>query len=432
MPKLAKPLTELEVRKAKPQERAYMLADGKGLHLSVSPTGLKSWVLRFRLPGSRTATPATIGHYPTMSLAEARARALETARDAKVGVATAGVRKAMRSVIEADIARKDHQALAEAQAREAQLEAVATRWLAENRDRWQSETFRKARLVVESYFIPKLGAADLRTLQTKDVRPLLLEMSSKVPQLARKARQYMGQIVEHAINEGLRSEDSTLRLARILPKAKLGHMPAITEKEGRLGELMRSIDVYENRVVRAALILLTLTVMRPGVVASARWSEFDLEKAEWAVPGMEPDGVTNRMKTGQDFTTPLPRQAVMALKEMHRRSSGEEYVFPPQARQQSLHLSRDALSKAVREMGFKGEHSPHGFRATWRTLGRERLKIEVDVLECQLAHAPKSETEAAYARMKFLHERCRVLQEWANYLDRLRDDAEVVPLKKSA
>lgn len=246
MPKLAKPLTELEVRKAKPQERAYMLADGKGLHLSVSPTGLKSWVLRFRLPGSRTATPATIGHYPTMSLAEARARALETARDAKVGVATAGVRKAMRSVIEADIARKDHQALAEAQAREAQLEAVATRWLAENRDRWQSETFRKARLVVESYFIPKLGAADLRTLQTKDVRPLLLEMSSKVPQLARKARQYMGQIVEHAINEGLRSEDSTLRLARILPKAKLGHMPAITEKEGRLGELMRSIDVYET------------------------------------------------------------------------------------------------------------------------------------------------------------------------------------------
>lgn len=137
------------------------------------------------------------------------------------------------------------------------------------------------------------------------------------------------------------------------------------------------------------------------------------------------------MKTGQDFTTSLPTQAVEALREMHARSAGEEYVFPPQARQKTPHLSRDALSKALRDMGFRGKHTPHGNRASLRTLGRERLGIDVDVLEAQLAHAPKDEVEAAYARVKFKEQRREVMQAWADYLDRLRA-GNVVEFKRKA
>jgi hypothetical protein len=126
------------------------------------------------------------------------------------------------------------------------------------------------------------------------------------------------------------------------------------------------------------------------------------------------------MKTGQDFSTSLPQQALVVLREMHERNMGGEYVFPPQARQNSPHLSRDALSKALRDMGFQGEHTTHGFRASLRTLGRERLGIDVDVLESQLAHAPKDEVEAAYARVKFREKRREVMQSWADYLDVLK------------
>lgn len=431
MPRLAKPLTELQISKAKPTAKAYNLADGNGLFLTVSTAGLKAWVVRYRLPGNATHTPATIGHYPTLSLANARVRALEIQREAKQGIATAGTRRARHLAAAVGDAQQEAEAQALAETQRVTFRAVSGRWLAEKRVGWAAETYRKARLVVDSYLIPKLGDSDMRTLETKDVRPLLIEMATKTPQLARKARQYVGSIVEHAIHEGLRSDESALRLARSLPTFRSGHMPAITDNESKLGEVMRAIDAHENRVVRAALTLASLTVMRSGVVASARWSEMDLEAGEWNVPGKEPDG-TNRMKTGQDYSTSLPAQALEALREMHARSAGEEYVFPPQGRQNTPHLSRDALSKALRDMGFQGEHTTHGFRASLRTLGRERLGIDVDVLEAQLAHAPKDEVEAAYARVKFKEQRRVVMQAWADYLDGLWSGAKVVPIKRKA
>ncbi|WP_243050846.1 integrase arm-type DNA-binding domain-containing protein [Dyella sp. RRB7] len=419
MPKRAKPLTELEVRNARARQKAYTLPDGKGLYLQVSKAGLKTWVVRYRLPGSRTATPASIGYYSAMSLAEARISAIQIQRDAKEGIATPGVRKARHIAASLDAERIDEKERADAETENATLRAVARRWLVAGQPQWADQTYRKAKLVVESYFIPRLGNVDMRTLATRDVRPLLLEMAMRTPQLARKAKQFIGRIVGQAIDEGLRGEESLLRLERLLPTRQAGHMPAVTDSESRLGDVMRAIDAYENRVVRAALLLTAWTAMRPGVVASARWSEINLESREWNVPGKEPDG-RNRMKTGKDFSTSLPMQAEEVLAEMLQRTQGMEYAFPLQARQQSNHLSRDSLSKALREMGFRGEQTPHGFRATLRTIARERLGIEIDVLEAQLAHAPKDETEAAYARMKFRNKRREIVQDWADYLEELK------------
>ena len=423
MPQLATPLAELQIRKAKPGEKPYFLPDGNGLLLSVSPAGRKSWLVRYRLPDGSRPAPATIGHYPAMSLAEARVKASGVQRDAKQGNVTAGIRKAQQEAGSADGADQKAAMKAQAETEEASFRAVSGRWMAEKLPTWATETYRKARLVVDSYLIPRLGELDMRKLETKDVRPTLVEMAKDTPQLARKARQYVASIVDHAINEGLRPDESRLRLDRVLPSFRSGHMPAVTDDDSKLGEVMRAIDAYPNRVVRGALILAALTAMRSGVVASARWTEIDLKTGEWRIPGMNPDG-TNRMKTGQDFNTSLPAQALVVLREMHERNMGGEYVFPPQGRQNAMHLSRDSLSKALREMGFQGEHTTHGFRASLRTLGRERLGIDVDVLEAQLAHAPKDEIQAAYARVKFRDKRRQVMQEWADYLDTLRASDE--------
>lgn len=425
MPRLAEPLTELRIRKAKPQAKPYTLADGNGLYLLVSSAGLKSWVVRYKLPGSKTHTPATIGHYPTLSLADARVRAVEVIRDAKAGVATAGVRKAQQEATAAIEA--EHEAVTQAQEEQqhASLRAVSGRWLAEKRPSWSTETYRKARYVVDNYFLPKLADADMRTLATNDIRPLLLAMAADTPALAKKARQYIAGIVDQAINEGLRPDESTLRLSRILPTAHSGHMRSVTDDEARLGDVMRAIDSYSSRATRAALMLTALTVVRPGIAAMAEWSEMDLKHGEWKIPA-------EKMKTRQPFTTPLPAQAVEALKEMKERHGESLYVFPPQARQQTPHLHRDSLSKALREMGFQGEHSAHGFRASFRTLGRERLNIDADVLEAQLAHAPKDEVQAAYARVKFKEQRRAIMQRWADYLDELKASKDkVVPIKKA-
>jgi integrase len=419
MPRLAVPLTELQVRKAKPSEKAYAMADGNGLVLLVSPVGRKSWIARYRLLDGTRLAPATLGHYPAMSLTEARVKTVEVQRDARQGKTTAGIRKARQEAFAAEWVVQAGESQASEETQRSSFRMVASRWMAEKRPSWATETYRKARLVVDSYLVPKMGDMDLRKVETKDVRPILLEMAKSTPQLARKARQYVGSIVDHAINEGLRPDESRLRLDRVLPKYRSGHMPAITDNDSKLGDVMQAIDGYPNRTVRAALILAALTAMRSGVVASAQWEEIDLKKGEWRIPGLNRDG-TNRMKTGQNFSTSLPDQALIVLREMWERNMGGKYVFPPQGRQNSPHLSRDALSKALRDMGFQGEHTTHGFRASLRTLGRERLGIDVDVLEAQLAHAPKDEVEAAYARVKFREKRREIMQLWANYLDTLK------------
>jgi integrase len=391
----------------------------------VSTAGVKAWTVRYRLPDGKQPAPATIGYYPALSLAGARVRAVEAQRDAKQGRMTAGVRKARQVVAAASDAEQEAEMQAWNETQHASFLAVSGRWLAEKRLGWGTESYRKARLVVDSYLVPALGTNDMRTLETKDVRPTLVSMAARTPALAKKARQYVAGIVEHAINDGLRSDESMLRLNRILPTSHSGHMPSVTEDEARLGEIMRAIDGYSGSVVRAALTLTALTVVRPGVAAAARWADMHLKSGEWKIPA-------DVMKTRQPFTTSLPQQVLEVLREMHEHRGDNEYVFPPQARQKSPHLHRDSLSKALRELGFQGEHSAHGFRASFRTLGRERLNVDVDVLEAQLAHAPKDEVAAAYARVKFKDKRREVMQAWADYLDGLRSGSKVVPIRRKA
>jgi integrase len=304
----------------------------------------------------------------------------------------------------------------DSQTERALFRATSERWIEAKRKGWSIETFRKARLVLDSYLIPALGSEDIRTLESRTVRPVLMEMHSRVPVLAKKAKQYAMGIVDHAINEGLRGEDSRLMLERIFQRTAAGHMPAVTENEGMLGRVMAAVDAYEGPVTRAALIVAATTAVRPGNVAGARWEEIDLKRGEWHIPA-------ERMKTRQPFTTSLPGQAVDALREMHKLTAGREHVFLSLT-SKGGHLHRDALSKALRDSGFRGKQSAHGFRATFRTLARERLGAEVDVLEAQLAHAPKDEVQAAYARATFKAQRRKVLQQWADYLDQLRDKAK--------
>ncbi|MEO8839499.1 MAG: integrase arm-type DNA-binding domain-containing protein [Herbaspirillum sp.] len=429
MPKLAKPLTELQISKAKAKSVPYVLADGNGLSMTVSTAGSKAWVVRYRLQDGTRPAPATIGHYPTMTLLQARMRATEVQRDAKAGKTTDGIRKARQTALSAAVATLQDEQQTNLEREHATFRAVSSRWLADRRADWATETYRKAALVVESHLNPIIGDNDIRTMATKDVKPVLMKMHRSTPALAKKARQYLSSIIGHAIDDGLRGDDQVLRLTRILPAARSGHMPAITDDEEMLGDVIRAVQRYPNQVVRGALLLTAYTAMRAGATVCAHWSEFNLEKAVWKVPGKNPDG-SNRMKTGQDFATSLPHQAIEFLKEMKERAGGDEYVFPPQARQNSPHLSRDALSKALREMGFQGKQTTHGFRATLRTLGRERLDIPVDVLEAQLAHAPKDEIQAAYARVKFTDQRRVALQDWADYLEKLSDKKSVIPMKR--
>ncbi|KWF32672.1 integrase [Burkholderia diffusa] len=397
MPKRAEPKSEVVFRVAKPRERPYLLADGNGLVLRVWTDGSKTWLLRYRRPGTGKENFLSLGPYPEVALVDARKSA---------AIARSLVRDGNDPV-----EHRRAEAAARKRAAEGAFHLVAKDWLAFKRKEWADETYRKAEFVVRQYLIPSLRNKPISTLATSEVKPVLEAIAEHAPNLATKARQYVGGIVTYAIHHRLREDGVPLSLRGVIPRHEKGHIPAIT-KPTEIVPLVQAINTYKSPITRAALKLTMLTGLRPGVIAAAPWEEIDLKAGEWHVPAA-------RMKMRHDHIVPLPTQAIALLGELQSLTGRGDYVFPSPARQKTPHLHRDALSKALREMGFKGKHATHGFRGMLRTVGRERLGIDIDVLEAQLAHAKRGDVQKAYDRTTFDDDRRRVMQEWADYIDGL-------------
>lgn len=398
MSKTVAPLTDTEIRKSKKQR----LFDGGGLILERVESGARLWRLRYRRPDGKR-NRLGLGAYPEVSLAEARKR-----RDQ--------ARAMLRKGLDPGNAQRDQR---ESERKEAasSFTVIANQWLATKEAEMKAgalgeATLRKIRLVVRNYLIldTELRKCPIATLTSRQASEALKRIES--PSLAAKARQYLASIVGFAIDKELREEGRVLNLRRAVKKSKTAGLPAATEP-AEMRALITAIDAYPTPVTRGALKLNMLTAVRPSNVAEAEWAEFDLEHAEWKIPG-------RKMKMGQEHKVYLSTQAVTLLRDMKVYSDGKRFVFPPLARQKSEHLHRDSMSSALRDMGFRGKHVTHGFRAMFRTAARERLRIPSDVLEITLAHASKNEVEAAYDRTTFVDERRTAMQRWADYLDMLK------------
>lgn len=418
MPRLAQQLSDMAVRKARPKAEPYIMASGRGLYLVVLPTGAKQWLVRYKTPKGK-GSKKVVGLYPEMGVADAHKAAEELHQQARMGEPAAGLYDRRRAAAQA---KTQGQIEADRLAREARENCFTVRsdaWLESCRGGWAPATYNKAVFIVRKKLQPHIGALDMRTMASKDVVGVLRQMGTDAPSLARKARQYLNAVTEYCIQRGIRGDDQVLRLRGVLPKHRGGHIPAITQIQG-IGPLMRAILAYDSRVTRGGLLLAAYTACRPGVVAAAAWSEIDLDRAEWTISAA-------KMKTRVDHVVSLPHQALDVLEEMRQYSNGE-FVFP--GSQSNEHMHRDALSKALRAMGFQGQHATHGFRAMLRTVARERLKIDVDVLEAQLAHAKKGEVQAAYDRARFEDERRRVMEAWADFLHDQAEHGNVVAIRR--
>ena len=409
MPKLATPLNDIKIKSAKPKEKPYKLSDGSGLTLIVNPDDSKWWRLRYMFAGKEKML--ALGTYPDTPLAAAREKASDARRDIAAGIDPSEKRKAEK------IKEKE-------QERDTSFKGVAEEWYAHKAKGWASETARKARETLDDYLYPKLASHPIAEIKTADVKPVLLHVHERGARLAVKARQYCNQIIDYAIQEGLREDGRLLSLKGALPRAPKSHYAAVT-KSNDLPNLVKAINGIDSANSRAALLVCLYTASRPGVVAGMRWDEIDFEAKEWHVPA-------SRMKTGNDHITPLPKQIIPILEELRANADGSPFVFPGERDPKNRHMHRDSLSKVLRENGLRGITVTHGFRATFRTIARERLRADFDVLEAQLSHAKKGEVQAAYDRAQFLDERHVLVQQWADYIEAVSSGAKIIPFAKQA
>lgn len=406
MPKIIKNLTDLEIKTAKPGETKQ---DGKGLMLIVDTNGNKRWTLRYQRSDGRR-NMIGLGSYPDISATIARAHADE-------------IRQRLLQGID-PVDHKKSEKLKQETAIRGTFKAVAEEWYTHKSKGWAKETARKAREILDDSLLPRLAKKAISEISSADIKLVLLEIHERAPRLAIKARQYSNQIIHYAIQEGLREDGRELSLKGALPDCKKGHYAAVT-KPSDLPALFKAIDGINSIHSKVALLVCLYTATRPGVVAGMRWDELNLDSKEWHIPA-------SRMKMGNDHITPLPDQLITMLQQLRTLAGESPFVFPGIGDPINKHMHRDSLSKVLRENGMRDKTVTHGFRATFRTIARERLRIAPDVLEAQIAHAKKGEVQAAYDRTQFLEDRHKLIQQWADYIDALKNNETVVPLFKNA
>jgi integrase len=220
------------------------------------------------------------------------------------------------------------------------------------------------------------------------------------------------QVMRYAIASGRIANDPTSSLRDALATPKVRHFAAVTDPK-RLGELLTMMDGYAGTLqVRAALRLAPLLFVRPGELRKARWADISFEKAEWAFTST---------KMNIPLIVPLATQAIAALKELHPLTGSGVYVFPS-ARSITRPMSNVAVLAALRRLGIgKEEMCGHGFRASARTIMDEILGIRPEIIEHQLSHTVRDPLGRAYTRTQFLPERRAMMQQWADYLDQIKD-----------
>ena len=376
------------------------LTDGRGLHLLVSKTGSKLWRLNYRFGGKQKTL--ALGAYPEVSLDRARDKCIAARRQLEDGIDPSAARKAEKQ------ARRDTASDSFGQ--------VTADWLEKSKPGWTESTYAQTKSRLDNDVLPYLKDRPVTELAA----PELLTVAQRVVdrgaiETARRITRIMKQIMQHAVITGKAPHNPAIGLVEALPTVKTQHMAAITAPEAA-GELLRAIDGYAGEpATRAALQLAPMVFVRPGELRQALWSEIDLENGVWEIPAA-------RTKMREPLIVPLATQAVEIFRELYLLTGEGELVFPSN-RSRFRPISDNTMNAALRRMGYrKDEMTAHGFRAMARTMldEIEELSFRYDVIEQQLGHVVRDPNGRAYNRTKHLPERTKMMQTWADYLDRLR------------
>ena len=389
-------------------------SDGHGLYLHVTATG-KYWRLAYRFAEKQKTL--ALGVHPATSLADAR-----SGRTKARGLLAEGVDPS---------AAKRVEKAAKKSASENTFKVIAMEWHSTKVSGWSTTHSDTTMERMEKNIFPWLGTRPLAEIEAPEVLATLRRIEARgAIDTTHRIKSIMSTVFRYAIATGRAIRNPAADVGVALKTTVKGHHPAITEPK-RFAQMMRDIYAYSgSNITRAAVQIHALTFQRPNEIRDMEWAEVDLAAGVWIVPAARMKGVLERKAHGNAHTVPLSTQAVAVLTDLHPLTGHGVKVFPGE-RGEGRSISENTARQALRSMGYL-DHVPHGFRASARTLIRESLHYDKEVIERQLSHGSDEALGGAYDRTQFLIERAKMMQTWADYLDKLRTGAEVIPLRNTA
>jgi integrase len=387
-------LKDTVVRHIKGGDKPRKISDGRGLYLLVTTKGARYWRWKYRF-GKREKVMA-FGVYPEVSLALARERHREARLLHLSGVDPMAVRKTEAATKTGFVTFRQ----------------AADLWFAH----WAPSRGEKGAKMIWGRLVknvfPQLGKRPIADIPASAFRDVAKNIEGRAPTVARQMLQYCSQIMRHAVAHDLaeRNPVADLQAGDVLRVHKSRNHARVDAKD--LPALLHALEHYGgDEATRLAFRLLSLTFVRTSELVEATWSEFDIENARWNIPAA-------RMKMDTPHVVPLSRQSIEALKRLKVISYGGDFVFPGRGSHKRP-MSRATMLVALRSMGYGGRMTGHGFRGVASTILHEQAYPH-DQIELQLAHQSRGKVSAAYNHALYLKPRAKMMQEWADFLDKER------------
>jgi integrase len=404
-------LNDTQCRTAKPKDRPYKLSDDKGLYLEVKPNGTKAWRYRFKLEkdGKLKESVFAIGDYGSAPLGEAAEAAqarraggrftLAEAREERLrarGLVKQGINPAHQRQLD-KIKRVQQSAIT--------FEAVACEWL--TMKDWEDTTKKRRLDMLQRVVFPKIGVLPVKQITSAHVLDVL-QTAHKYngPSVAAEARRTMGGVFELAISTLRADIDPVHPVRKALPANKTQHKRPLAAEE--IGQLLSDLTSHGGRYeTLGAFRLMWWTLCRPSEAVEAKWSEFDLDKAQWRISA-------ERMKKRKEHLIPLPMQAVKMLRAQNCLTVHYEHVFPGRDDRRKP-MSSASFRQMLNVLGWSGKFSPHATRTTGSTRLNE-MGYQPDWIERQLAHIEPNSVRRTYNHADYFSDRAKMMQQWANIL----------------
>ena len=399
-----------------PDKARARFSDAGGLYLEVSPAGFKRWFLKYRKDGKEMRL--ALGSYPDVRLADARTKQAEAKALKRSGVDPIHAKQVAK--LQSSIQTGDN------------FEAVAREWHSKQISDWSEVHAKTVIRRLERDLFPWIGQRPMEQLHAMELLAALQKIEAReadhtahrVLGIAKQVWNYWlptAKVEQRNVTEGLK--------ARLKPAHGKNYAAVLDPK--RVGEMMRAIKHYKaGPVVKTALQLTPILYQRPGNVRMMEWAELDLLAATWTIPSAKMKRTVQEKADGEAHVVPLPTQAVALLQALQPITGHGRYVFPhPGDRTRSM--SDNAVRSALYAIGFGEEQKPHAFRAVARTLLVDELGLDPLMIEANLAHGTRDRLGRSYNRTQYLKQRFEMVQQWADYLDKLAAGGEVVEFKKA-
>ncbi|HBR4255330.1 TPA: tyrosine-type recombinase/integrase [Klebsiella pneumoniae] len=385
------PLNDMQIRRAKPEAKAYTLGDGQGLSLLIEPNGSKSWRFRYRYAGKPKMI--SLGVYPTITLADARSRRDDARKLVAEGKNPSEVRKEQKIALQTES--------------ENAFEKIATEWHQMKSAKWSAGYASDIMEAFQNDIFPYVGTRPIGEIKPLELLNVLRKIEKRgALEKMRKVRQRCSEVFRYAIATGRAEFNPAADLSSALEVHQSNHFPFL--KADELPGFLRALDSYTgSRLVQIATKLLMITGVRTIELRAALWSEFDLGNAIWEIPA-------ERMKMRRSHLVPLSTQALDLLNELKIMTGNYRYVFPGR-NDPNKPMSEASINQVIKRIGYGGKVTGHGFRHTLSTILHEE-GYSTAWIEMQLAHTDKNKIRGTYNHAYYLDKRREMMNWYSNYI----------------